>query len=132
MKPVFQDIFHSEDNEEGHKGNCLQACIASLLELPLSGVPHFVEHEGGDWFEEMNKWLVAREGLYAVNLDESTFHPPPGYAILNGLSERGVMHSVIIRNGKLVHDPYPGGTGLAEEKFYTVFIDTLENEHAVS
>lgn len=35
MKPVRQTIFGHEE------GNCAQACVASLLELPLGAVPNF-------------------------------------------------------------------------------------------
>ncbi len=42
-----QTIF--TDHEKGLYGNCLQACIANLLELPLSEVPHFVTaQDSGD------------------------------------------------------------------------------------
>lgn len=37
MIPVYQDII-----DPGH-GNCMQAALASLLELPIDKVPHFLE-----------------------------------------------------------------------------------------
>lgn len=39
MTPVDQTILH--DPQTGAIGNCMQAAIASLLDLPLDAVPHF-------------------------------------------------------------------------------------------
>ena len=50
MIKVYQTIV-----DRGH-GNCMQAAIASLLELPLEEVPHFLEH-GCDWFEVFYNYL---------------------------------------------------------------------------
>lgn len=52
MNKVYQTIV-----DKGH-GNCMQAVIASLLELPLEEVPHFLEF-GDHWFSEMHKCLNA-------------------------------------------------------------------------
>lgn len=50
MKKVYQTIV------DENKGNCMQAAIASLLELPLEEVPHFLEFKDG-WFSPMYKLL---------------------------------------------------------------------------
>ena len=44
MIKVFQTIV-----DKGH-GNCMQAAVASLFELPLEAVPHFLEYRD-KWFE---------------------------------------------------------------------------------
>lgn len=44
MIKVYQTII-----DKGH-GNCVQAAIASLFELRLEKVPHFLEY-GEKWFE---------------------------------------------------------------------------------
>jgi hypothetical protein len=52
-------------------GDCMRACVASLFELPLLEVPHFVEHE--NWWQLWAEWLAARNlrlGNAYVSLDE--------------------------------------------------------------
>lgn len=49
MKPVFQTRHGIED------GNCLAACLASILEVPLEKID-FVGSRG-DWLEKTNKAL---------------------------------------------------------------------------
>lgn len=48
MKPVYQKI------HERHKGDCLDASIASLFELNLEDVPHF--NDSNDWSGELSKF----------------------------------------------------------------------------
>jgi hypothetical protein len=122
MKPVFQTIPAPDG-----KGNCLQACIASILELSLEQVPHFaLWYDSSDWHEKMNDWLMETAGIYEITVAANSMYLEQtyGFAILNGMSERGVMHSVVIHNGLMVHDPYPGGTGIATPESYGLFICT--------
>lgn len=67
MKPVDQTKFAGE----GAGGNCVQASLASILNLPLSDVPHFLEVADRpaewelafmDWLEERGVGLIRREG----------------------------------------------------------------------
>lgn len=51
MNKVFQTII-DKDN-----GNCLQAAIASLLNMKLEDVPHFIEF-GDMWISEFQKFLI--------------------------------------------------------------------------
>jgi hypothetical protein len=75
---------------------------ASLLDLPISEVPHFREDPNG-WFVRWTLWLQGR-GLCVVplcgRLDIAAFH------VAIGLSY-GNPHVVIMRNGQVVHDPDP-------------------------
>jgi len=68
---------------EPPKGNCLAACVASLLELHLTEVPNFAEFDnwsqdkngkwvpesgdGSEWWKELGKFLKQRR-LWALNL----------------------------------------------------------------
>lgn len=54
MTPIYQ----TEINDK--TGNCMQAAIASLLDLPLEKVPHF--KKANDWFQAMYDFL--RENGY--------------------------------------------------------------------
>lgn len=44
-------------------GNCLAACVASILELGIDEVPNFILH-GEGWLDALNRFLFTR-GLYA-------------------------------------------------------------------
>jgi hypothetical protein len=52
MKPVEQ--VYQFDAETGERGDCLRACIASILELERDEVPHFVGMGDRWWTEWMN------------------------------------------------------------------------------
>jgi len=51
MKPVMQSIC-----DKG-KGDCLRACVASLLELEIEQVPHFIRF--GNWHGALTYFLAA-------------------------------------------------------------------------
>lgn len=132
MIPVYQTIMHDPDN--GQYGDCFRACIASLMELPIKEVPHFMHcnspEEAKDDTEAMIKlwkWLkpqglgffvytaaTAPEHLHAwqdyflLKLNPDTHH------IISGYTARNTFHSVIGKGGHMVHDPYPSGIGLLQ------------------
>ena len=118
MQPVMQTVLHGD----GKAGNCVQACVASLLELPLSAVPHFFEPLG-ETFHEATDQAVAdcwrgffgffdRFGLHAtwVAAKANSAHGFPH--IVGGPGPRGVEHCVIRDGFEIVHDPHPSGDGL--------------------
>jgi hypothetical protein len=86
-----------------HDGNCFSACIASILEVPLWGVPYF----WGPRQPCFARWLAGR-GLTAT-LYPRAVHVPSGYSIAGGHSPRfvGKMHACIALDGVVVHDPHP-------------------------
>ncbi len=53
MIKVYQTII-----DKGH-GNCMQAAIASLFELPLEEVPHFLEFKD-EWFSIFHKFIFNK------------------------------------------------------------------------
>lgn len=118
MIRVYQTIF---GNDPRNPGNCFQACVASLFDLPLEDVPHFVAEK--NWWRFLEQWLL-QFGLYPVNIEYKGFMPQ-GYTILNGKSPRGYAHSVIVKGGRIVHDPHPAGGGVEPED-YTVFVKIME------
>lgn len=126
MRPVDQTTFAPQ-------GNCLQACLASIFDLPLNEVVDTTpppEDDHAAFYSQHNlvqKWLEAR-GYWTWNLegdwcpkrgirfldDGETSVPadflwpyPPGYYIGGGKSPRGVEHAVVMRAGYIVHDPHP-------------------------
>jgi hypothetical protein len=122
MIAVLQDRFYDPDAPaERSRGNCLQAALASVLDLPLGEVPHFVQdehdHPGDpewDHWTRMCEWLRKR-GLHPISTDPTGLLPGE-YAMTSGLSPRGngIHHIVIYRDGRLAHDPHPDGTGLRQ------------------
>lgn len=123
MKPVNQTIFTVPG------GNCLQASLASVLELPLDEVPHFANIETDDWWFQCQDWC-AQFGVYPVYLPVEGVGEPyqlQGYHLIHVLSPKGTPHSVVGRRGKVVHDPM--GVVLPEYNIegYTIFVSTMEN-----
>lgn len=118
--------------------NCLQACLASFLELPLDEVPDFVNGTGDDWVQQCNAWLLARGWrslAYKPTLDDVPNNAhlpwprvtwwPKGWSIVQGTPIAGlpcardvpdqiVEHVCVAYDGKVVHDPSPRRRGLAE------------------
>lgn len=114
MKPVDQTRFGAG------AGNCLAACIASLLELPIEEV-FDIPNGGHDsrYWEIVDEWLAARGlGLAYVTvrsggeLTGTTVRIPGTYYMAWGQSPRGLAHSVIYSRGELAHDPHPDRTGI--------------------
>ncbi|HEY9354488.1 MAG TPA: hypothetical protein VIP28_14595, partial [Nocardioides sp.] len=108
------------------KGNCVAACVATLLGVSLDEVPHFIEFgiaygdsetdkvsAGNHWWAMMLGFLAGR-GLWVTEL-ESVRHADRGEVLLVcGPSPRGVMHQVLYRDGRLWHDPHPSRAGVLE------------------
>jgi len=110
MIKVDQTKIHSESTN----GNCFAACLASILEIPLSDVPEF-EDMGKEWFPNFYKW-VEKKWLYALRLEKEFIFP--GLYLVMGTSPRNksINHQVIYKNGKMVHDPHPLREGVTEIK----------------
>lgn len=128
MEPVEQTRFGWPE------GNCLMACVASVLEVPLSDLPDLYDRKQGgddDW------WMIVRRTLARYGWEAIYLHPeyvsatnedrspadlaPSGWALAGGPSPReGVVnddgenagHVVVAKDGELVHDPHPSGDGL--------------------
>jgi hypothetical protein len=116
VTPLLQTILGTDDPTQ-MPGNCLQAALASLLDLPLDDVPHFV---GDDWATNGERYWSAEWYRWCERRGLSLAHgrqPAPGeYYLAAGSSPRGVdrSHIAVYRDGQLVHDPHPDGTGLVE------------------
>ncbi len=126
MRPVDQTKFGYPE------GNCLMACVASILEVGLDALPDLFEMcctsqekdgtvhwDDGDWWS-MLRGGVAVHGWDAVYRGDHPENAPSGYAIAGGpggraLDERGQDrgHCVVYLDGVMVHDPHPDKTGLS-------------------
>lgn len=117
MTPLDQTIYgNGEDG--GLLGNCWQACVASMLDVPLDQVPHFVQDSGENWYNDTRKFVVEHSGMdFGCFVPGFPHHTEPGnYVIGSGPSPRGdFLHAVILDGitGELVHDPHFSRDGLA-------------------
>ena len=88
--------------------NCMQCAAAYMLGLPLADVPDF-EQAGFRAWEEFYKFFTDR-GFTAEML------PPTmefdGDYLASGDTARGTSHMVVMRGGRLLHDPHPSNAGL--------------------
>lgn len=133
MTPVMQSKLYYPDGI--HNGNCYAACLASILDLPLWMVPPFEDMFGrGEWRVRTSEWLAKVHGLKMVKhmVKHEAANAPvdlPEFYIANGLSARGVYHSVIYSAGKLAHDPHPSGAGIETVEWLWV-LEPIEAEAA--
>lgn len=128
-----------------HTADCFRACVASLLNLPLSGVPSFMggltpgdamplrqEREMLAWFTHRGLYLIGLPlpaPSFEVLLQAVAFHHPGLHCIVTGRSPRGTDHAVIARDGAVAHDPARVALGLsgphADGFYQTYFVGLL-------
>jgi hypothetical protein len=101
MRPTDQTTY-------GSRGNCVSACIASILEIPIRTVPLFI---GETWWPRLLAWLARRE-LSATKIEDGSM--PLGFTIAFGPSTRliGLGHACVALDGVVVYDPHPSRDGL--------------------
>lgn len=120
MIPVDMQCTHDPPNSYG---DCLRACIASLLELPAVSVPHFLNgvddaSHDEEWYEKYLAWLWERSLTYVEVIPDEGLrralkrHAP--YVVLTGPSPNAndTLHSVVGRGLRIAHDPAPSRKGL--------------------
>lgn len=115
MKPVMQ-------TKVGKDGNCMSACIASLLEVPIESVDR--AEWSDDWLRELDALLDPFGYTYAEFNPQQVFSWCGECLMIGcGQSPRGLMHAVIIRHRvgrkgyhtyEWVHDPHPEGGWVKE------------------
>lgn len=134
MRPVFQTRMGTDQTSPREEwGDCWEASIASVLELPLEDVPVIVANPD----PESNWWVLTELFLSQFGLGIVTVSPfegwfPCGVHLITGPSPRGNwLHTVVGRDGEIVHDPHPSGDGVLSVKSYEVF-HLLDPAKAVS
>ena len=107
----------------GTCGNCLSACVSSLLHIPIEEVPNFVEEQPPYWQDSLNKFLAPYNMIYieipsGVIKDQSL-----GYHLMCGLTVRSkeITHSVVAHDKKYLHDPHPSNSGLMTVDAFGIF-----------
>lgn len=119
MTPVDQSILH--DPENGQYGDCMRACVASLLDLPIERVPHFFD--GGVnsvVFDKRVSDFLAERGLVELSMPAAaasrSHYIREFHHLMYGYTERGTYHAVVARCGLVVHDPHPSKAGIIEDE----------------
>jgi len=120
MTPVDQEFTHIP--EINQHGDCQRAVIASLLDLPVADVPHFLQEAGGDagaYWESIQAFCRKHGFVYLTvpAMSGGAFYGEYGdvFHEISGPSPRGngVFHAVVGCNGEVVFDPHPSRAGLA-------------------
>ena len=108
---VSQTRFGGSHHPTAEQGNCVQAAIASLLNIPLTeafdAVAAYTAEENGGrhWFHALEQW--ARERGMRVWWDELALAGVMGLADVNSIDLPGDRHVVVARGLDIVHDPNP-------------------------
>ena len=125
MKPVDQTKMTALDYTI--HGNCLAACLASLLEMSLNEVP-VLEDAGDQWADLLWDFLQShgyelQGSFYPRSPDIQAWWPQleqrsrgvAGFYIAGGKSHRTHVkrgHAVLYQKAMMVHDPHPSRSGL--------------------
>lgn len=121
MKKVYQTIV------DKYKGNCMQAAVASLMDLDLDRVPDFLSF-GEDWnkvWDDFWKGMGYTDHLTTIHKEghdtellkrvakfdrgvDGYF-----YAVVPSQTYEDVQHAVVVDSDlNIVHDPNPNGKAL--------------------
>lgn len=129
MKRIYQTRFGGSDAPQAEQGNCFQACVASILEIPLEEAFDMMAHEEGHWFDKFQEWLRPRGlGCFYVGADRNggPTWPIPGYHIIDlestTLAVKSDGHVAVMLDGEVVHDPNPRATHQGKVMGYFVFV----------
>jgi len=122
MKAVYQTDL------SGDKGNCFQACLASIFEIEIESIPDF--RESNDHMLTFAQWCRDTFGLqpldYPIPKNSDSWRPI-GYHIILGPDITGrCTHAVVGLNGNIVFDPFPGVSALKQPERIIVFVKVLK------
>jgi len=112
-----QTVFSNK--EKGTYGNCTQACLATILQLPMEEVPHFLALAEGNserYWELIIEFLAKHNIGYVYNSKlPSVLGDIDTYHLIGGPSPRGngLLHHIVGKNGEPFFDPHPDNTFLA-------------------
>lgn len=118
-------------------GDCLRACVASLLDMDIKKVPNFVANgrgNNGKWFNHPKRGLynfLLNHGYeyygYAPAIKAiSSCNGIDGYfiGVVDSVNFKGSTHAVIFKGMKLAHDPSTlkswKGTGKQAKGYYLI------------
>lgn len=124
-------MFKVFQTKKGIGGNCFQACVASMLDVPLWAIPDLANmHEDG-WWKKSQEWfrdIGIDAVVYAGRSDDVPL------CIASYERDNGRFHAVVVQNNKIVHDPMDTNCAITfneinkptTEWFYLWFIEPSE------
>ena len=113
----YEHCLVRHDPANGTYGDCLRACVASIMDMDSQHVPHFADAGAdatvamrwmGEWLRtyECAPFIVAYPGdiSLAELLDmHRTINPDSVYILFGGTG--GGDHCVVCRGGQVIHNP---------------------------
>lgn len=124
MTPIMQQFFHDPPRSYG---DCHRAALASLLDLSIDDVPHFMDGLGpsdGEVFHRREDDFLHSLGLDAIQIPViapdletviaavASWNPTHDLFLLGGESSSGCGHTVVAGHNGVVHDPSPRNVGI--------------------
>lgn len=109
-------------------GDCWPTAIESVLDLPLGTIPRWEQGQAwGDYWYQVQAYLYHHHRLVISKVGS---HQVPalavrGWHLLSGRSPRmpddpHFKHAVVAKDGVVVHDPHPDGTGVLDVQEWEV------------
>lgn len=115
-------VFQTKFNRAHENGNCLRACVASVLGIDIDSMPAFEDMDGGAWKRALVDW--AKCSGYVLNVYSGDVAVNSPYLAI-GLTSLGGKHCCVYKKGVLIHDPDPSGDGLIDVK-NTILVSKAE------
>lgn len=114
-----------EQTKFGSKGNCLEACIASLTGIDLDTFPPSRD-DGKDWCAKFNIWLAENHNLYIENVKYEkldAFQRGISIASFQG-NKNELAHAVLwdMNNNKMLFNPMPNNPLIAGEPDHFIIL----------
>lgn len=116
---IFCRVRHDPPNSYG---DCLRACVATIMSMEYDSVPHFVDGDPeidefekrlSEFFEPLGfaRCMTAFDGQWSLEivLEYWGASNPDVLAILTG-GTGGGDHSVVVRGDKIIHNPALAGS----------------------
>jgi len=119
MIPVNQTISNSKN------GDCVRACVASLLECNIEFIPNFMGNSNEGYAQAVKKW-GDKLGIIVLDIATDNVDIFQGIHVMafgKSPNFEDCQHAVIYCDGELSHDPSPSKKGLLGDPLgYTVFM----------
>lgn len=130
MTPVRQRVFVAT-HPKGY-GDCMRACLASVLDYPLERVLDVCTDEvRADWSGSIGRWLADR-GLILRPRRLGDPRLAGVYGIGTGDSPRGAfLHAVVTKGDRVVFDPHPSDDGVTRLHHVEVLEALTEEQEAL-